>query len=424
MDTKFSDIKPIIAPGVTLATAGVLLTALTLGSFIYLTAPYIGFELSFPFALLMAATISSTDSASVFSILRTRRQGLGENLRPMLELESGSNDPTAYVLVILLINALGEGSASINVGGAILVFIVQMAIGAVAGLVFGRIAVWVINKISIDNASLYSVLLLAFVFFTFSFTSLVKGNGYLAVYIAGLIVGNNKLANKRTVVTFFDGITWLFQIIMFLMLGLLVDLHKALEPKVLLFGAMAGVFLIVVARPLATFLCLTPFRKLSLQARSYISWVGLRGAVPIIFATYPWVEQIEGAELLFNVVFIMTIISLVVQGTTVSSMAKLLGLSYTERESKFQAALQDKVRSAFTEIGITEQMISAGNTLNKVALPDNTLVVMVCRDGDYFVPRGNTTLQLGDTLLILSDRNDELQAHYKEYGVEDIISFK
>ncbi|MBR4849540.1 MAG: potassium/proton antiporter [Alistipes sp.] len=424
MDTKFSDIKPIIAPGVTLATAGVLLTALTLGSFIYLTAPYIGFELSFPFALLMAATISSTDSASVFSILRTRRQGLGENLRPMLELESGSNDPTAYVLVILLINALGEGSASINVGGAILVFIVQMAIGAVAGLVFGRIAVWVINKISIDNASLYSVLLLAFVFFTFSFTSLVKGNGYLAVYIAGLIVGNNKLANKRTVVTFFDGITWLFQIIMFLMLGLLVDLHKALEPKVLLFGAMAGVFLIVVARPLATFLCLAPFRKLSLQARSYISWVGLRGAVPIIFATYPWVEQIEGAELLFNVVFIMTIISLVVQGTTVSSMAKLLGLSYTERESKFQAALQDKVRSAFTEIGITEQMISAGNTLNKVALPDNTLVVMVCRDGDYFVPRGNTTLQLGDTLLILSDRNDELQAHYKEYGVEDIISFK
>jgi cell volume regulation protein A len=283
--------------------------------------------------------------------------------------------------------------------------------------------VWVINKISIDNASLYSVLLLAFVFFTFSFTSLIKGNGYLAVYIAGLIVGNNKLANKRTVTTFFDGITWLFQIIMFLMLGLLVDLNKALEPRTLLLGAVAGVFLILVARPLASFICLAPFRKFSLQARTYISWVGLRGAVPIIFATYPWVEKIEGAELLFNAVFIMTIISLIVQGTTVSSMAKLLGLSFTEKESKFQNALQDKVRSAFTEIGITEQMLSEGNTLNKVALPDNTLVVMVCRDGDYFVPKGNTSLQLGDTLLILSDRNDELQAHYKEYGVEDIIKF-
>ena len=424
MDTKFSEIRPILPQGITLATAGVLMTALILGGFVYLVAPFIGFELSFPLALLLASTISSTDSASVFSILRTRRQGLSENLRPLLELESGSNDPMAYILVVLLIKMLGGHGEEIGLGGAIVMFIVQMAMGAMIGYLFGRASVWVMNKININNASLYSVLLLACVFFTFSFTSLIKGNGYLAVYIAGLIVGNNKLVNKRTVTTFFDGITWLFQIIMFLMLGLLVNLNEALQPKMLLLGIAAGSFLMLIARPIATFACLIPFRSLSRKARTYISWVGLRGAVPIIFATYPWVAKIDGSEVLFNVVFIMTILSLVVQGTTVSSMAELLGLAYTEKESMFENALQDKVKSAFTEISVTEQMLSVGNTLNKVALPDNTLVVMVCRDGDYFVPKGNAELQMGDKLLILSDRNDELHTHYKEYGVEDIISFK
>ena len=424
MDTKFSEIRPVLPQGITLATAGVLMTALLLGGFIYLVAPWIGFELSFPLSLLLASTISSTDSASVFSILRTRRQGLGENLRPLLELESGSNDPMAYILVILLVKMLGGNGEEIGGGGATLMFVVQMAMGSMIGYLFGRASVWIINKININNASLYSVLLLACVFFTFSFTSLIKGNGYLAVYIAGLIVGNNKLVNKRTVTTFFDGITWLFQIIMFLMLGLLVNLNEALQPRTILLGVTAGAFLMFVARPIATFTCLAPFRSLSRKARTYISWVGLRGAVPIIFATYPWVAKIDGAEVIFNVVFIMTILSLVVQGTTVSSMAELLGLAYTEKESKFEGALQDKVKSAFTEIAVTAQMLSEGSTLNKVSLPDNTLVVMVCRDGDYFVPKGNAELQMGDKLLILSDRNDELQAHYKEYGVEDIISFK
>lgn len=425
MDTKFSEIRPVLAEGITLATVGVFATALLLGGFIYLVAPYIGFELSFPIALLLASTISSTDSASVFSILRTNRQGLRENLRPMLELESGSNDPMAYVLVILLVDMLGaDKGGDFSVASALLMFLVQMGLGALLGYIFGRLAVWVINKINIDNASLYSVLLLAVVFFAFSFTSIIKGNGYLAVYIAGLIIGNNKLANKRTVTTFFDGITWLLQIVMFIMLGLLVDLDKALSSRVLLLGIIAGMFLILVARPLAVHLSLLPFRKLTAKARMYISWVGLRGAVPIIFATYPWVAEIENAELIFNVVFVMTILSLLLQGTSVSTMASSLGLAYKERSSQFEGALQDKVRSAFTEIAVTPQMISAGNTLNKVALPDNTLVVMVCRDGDYFVPRGTTQLQLDDKLLILSDRNDELQVHYKEYGVEDIISFK
>ncbi len=423
MDTKFSEIKPILGPGITLATVGVLLTAFMLGGFIYLTAPYLGFEMSFPITLLLASTMSSTDSASVFSILRTKKQGLRENLRPLLELESGSNDPMAYILVILLLNLVGGGDNTMTAGQSIAMFVLQMVIGAVAGYGFGRATTWTINKINISNTSLYSVLLLAFVFFTFSFTTLIKGNGYLAVYIAGLVVGNHKLVHKRTLVTFFDGVTWLFQIIMFITLGLLVNIDSLLDMKTLMLGIVVGAFMIFLARPLSVMICMAPFRKFSFKARSYIAWVGLRGAVPIIFATYPLVEGVEHAELMFSVVFIVTIISLVVQGTTVSGMANFLGLAYEERSSSFQGALQEKLNSAFTEIELNDQMLSTGDSLSKITLPDNTLVVMVCRDGDYFVPKGHTTLQLGDKLLVLSDRNDELETKYKEYGLEEVIKF-
>ena len=423
MDTKFSEIRPVLAPGIVLATAGVLLTAFIVGGFVFLLAPYLGYEFTFPLALLLAATMSSTDSASVFSILRTKKQGLREHLRPLLELESGSNDPMAYILVILLVRMLSPTEETMGIGASIGMFFVQMIVGALAGYGFGRAAVWTMNKINISNASLYSVLLLAFVFFIFSFTSLVRGNGYLAVYIAGLVVGNHKLVHKRTVVAFFDGFTWLFQIVMFLTLGLLVNLDEMLEWNTLLLGIAVGTFMILIARPAAVMLCMAPFRKFSFKARAYVSWVGLRGAVPIIFATYPLVAGIESAQTMFNVVFIVTIISLVVQGTLVSGMANLLGMAYEEPESSFGDALQDRMKSDFSEVSVNEQMLASGNTLSHITLPENTLVIMACRDGDYFVPKGQTELQVGDKLLVLSDRNEELQTQYKEFGLDEVIKF-
>lgn len=423
MDTKFSEIRPVLAPGIVLATAGVLLTAFIVGGFVFLLAPYLGYEFTFPLALLLAATMSSTDSASVFSILRTKKQGLREHLRPLLELESGSNDPMAYILVILLVRMLSPTEETMGIGASIGMFFVQMIVGALAGYGFGRATVWTINKINISNASLYSVLLLAFVFFIFSFTSLVRGNGYLAVYIAGLVVGNHKLVHKRTVVAFFDGFTWLFQIVMFLTLGLLVNLDEMLEWNTLLLGVAVGTFMILIARPAAVMLCMAPFRKFSFKARAYVSWVGLRGAVPIIFATYPLVAGIESAQTMFNVVFIVTIISLVVQGTLVSGMANLFGIAYEEPESSFGDALQDRMKSDFSEVSVNGQMLASGNTLSHITLPENTLVIMVCRDGDYFVPKGQTELQVGDKLLVLSDRNEELQTQYKEFGLDEVIKF-
>ena len=423
MDTKFSDIKPVLLPGIILATVGVLLTAFILGGFIYGISPWLGVGLSFPLALLLASTMSSTDSASVFSILRTKKQGLNEHLRPLLELESGSNDPVAYILVVLLVGMLSPNKEAVGIGTSIMLFVIQMVVGALAGYSLGRAAVWTINKINISNASLYSVLLLAFVFLIFSFTTLIHGNGFLAVYIAGLVVGNHKIVHKRTVVTFFDGVTWLVQIIMFIMLGLLIDVTELLHPSTLLLGVVTAVFMTFVARPAAVQLCMLPFKQFSRKARTYVSWVGLRGAVPIIFATYPLVDNVPHADLIFNVVFIVTIISLTLQGTTVSGMANALGVARKERESSFGDAFQDRMKSEFTEVDVNEQMLVSGNTLKLINLPPHTLVIMVCRDGDYFVPQGDTELHIGDKLLILSDRNEELQAHYKELGLNEVIKF-
>ncbi len=424
MDTRFSEVRPVMSAGVMLATVGVMLTAFIVAGFVWMVAPLLSISLTFPFALLLAATMSSTDSASVFSILRTKKQGLRENLRPLLELESGSNDPMAYILTVLLVGILsGGGDDGMSVGTSFFMFFVQMFVGALLGYGLGRGAVWVINHINIANTSLYSVLLLASVFLTFSFTSLLQGNGYLAVYIAGLVVGNNKLVHKRTLATFFDSFTWLCQVIMFLTLGLLVNVEELLQPDVVILGCLVGAFMILVARPIAVFACLAPFRKFSTKARLYVSWVGLRGAVPIIFATYPVVEHIEGAEMLFNIVFFVTLISMAVQGTTVSGMANLLGLAYTERESSFNEAMQERMTATFTEVEVNEQMLGCGGKLSDMSLPDNTLVVMICRDGDYFVPKGNTELLEGDKLLVLSDRNEELDSQYKELGLNDILKF-
>ena len=325
MDTKFKEIRPILSPGIVLSTVGVFLTALFTGLFIWYLSGMSWTNIHFPLitSLLLASTMSSTDSASVFAILRSQKMNLKHNLRPMLELESGSNDPMAYMLTIVLIQFIqSDGMGTGNIIGS---FIIQFLVGAAAGYILGKLAILILNKINIDNQSLYPILLLTFVFFTFAITDLLRGNGYLAVYIAGMMVGNHKITFRKEIATFMDGLTWLFQIIMFLMLGLLVNPHEMIEVAVV--ALLIGVFMIVIGRPLSVFLCLLPFRKITLKSRLFVSWVGLRGAVPIIFATYPVVANVEGSNMIFNIVFFITIVSLIVQGTSVSFVARLLHLS-------------------------------------------------------------------------------------------------
>ena len=280
MDTKFTEIRPILTPGIVLSTVGVLLTALFTGLFIWWISGMSWSNIYLPLttSLLLASTMSSTDSASVFAILRSQKMNLKYSLRPMLELESGSNDPMAYMLTIVLIQFLQ--SSGMGAGAILGSFAVQFLVGAAAGYGLGKLAILILNKINVDNQALYPILLLSFVFFTFAITDRLHGNGYLAVYIAGIMVGNNKIMYRKEIATFMDGLTWLFQIIMFLMLGLLVNPHEMLE--IACVALLIGIFMIVIGRPLSVFLCLLPFRKITFKSRLFVSWVGLRGAVPIL----------------------------------------------------------------------------------------------------------------------------------------------
>ncbi len=417
MDTHYREIKPILAPGVTLATLGVLMTTIITGLFIYSLSDLLpgNFQLGLLESMLLAAVMSSTDSASVFSILRSKGISLKERLRPTLELESGSNDPMAYMLTILLIQVIEIGV--IDWPHSIVLLFMQLSIGAAAGFALGYAIVWIINRINVPNESLYPVLLFSCVFFVFAFTNLLQGNGYLAVYIAGLVVGNRKLMHKRSLTTFFDGFTWLFQIVMFLTLGLLVNPSEL--SAVAGVGLLVAIFMIVVSRPISVFACLLPFRRFTTRARVYISWVGLRGAVPIIFATYPLMSaEIPNARMIFNIVFFVTIVSLLVQGTTVSAMARWLGLvGKSEEKEIFNVALPDEIKSAMSEIELTDEALSGGNKLMNLSLPDNTLVVMVKRREQYFVPKGHTHLQSGDRLLVISDNDEELRKSYESLGI-------
>lgn len=424
MDTRFSEIKPVALKGIILATVGVLLTAVFTAIFIYYLTNSVIKTVTFTFveSLLLASVMSSTDSASVFAILRSKGLSLKENLRPLLELESGSNDPMAFMLTIVLIQLLQ--SPEINGWSVLLLFLKQLILGALVGFILGKLSVRMINKINLDNDALYSVLLLTVMFFLFGFTSFIGGNGYLAVYTGGLMVGNHRFVHKRSSLKFFDGLTWLFQIIMFLALGLLVNPSDLLPIAGI--GILIGLFMILISRPLSVLLSLLPFRKMTLKARLFTSWVGLRGAVPIIFATYPWISEVPQAKMMFNIVFFITILSLVIQGTTVSLMANWLGLSLPvlpKRQLKeFDVEFSEDIKSAMCEITVTDKMLTEGNRVMDISLPDKTLLVMVKRKRKYFIPRGNTNLEQGDSLLIITDNEEAMRETYKQLGVQEPIS--
>ena len=405
MDTSFKDIKPVLKPGIALSTIGVLLTTLFTGLFIWWLSGMSWTNIHFPLipSLLLAATMSSTDSASVFAILRSQKINLKRNLRPMLELESGSNDPMAYMLTIVLTQL--SQSAGMGWGQIAGSFVVQFLVGAAAGYLLGKLAVIMLNRLNIDNQSLYPILLLAFVLFTFSITSLLNGNGYLAVYIAGMMVGNHKIAYKKETSTFMDGLTWLFQIIMFLCLGLLVNPHEMLQVAAV--ALLIGIFMILVGRPISVYLSLLPFGKgINHKSRLFISWVGLRGAVPIIFATYPVVAEVPGANNIFNIVFFITILSLIIQGTSVSYIARILGLSIPQEKTgnDFGIELPEELGSELREITVTSDLLMQGDTLRHMKLPQGTLVMIVKRGDEYLIPNGTLKLHMGDKLLLISER--------------------
>ncbi|MCM1163498.1 MAG: potassium/proton antiporter [Muribaculaceae bacterium] len=420
MGTRISAIRPVIAPGLVLSTAGVLLTALVTGLFIWWLSGMSWTNIHFAFipSLLLASTMSSTDSASVFGILGSQKVGLRHNLRPMLELESGSNDPMAYMLTLLLIEALtmdGNLSAGRIVGELLL----QFGVGIAGGFVMGKLTLKLIalytrigrkagySEDATQAVSMISILMIGCVFLTYSLTSSLSGNGYLAVYLCGIMIGNSTIPGHRGISKFMDGLTWLAQIVVFLMLGLLVNPHEMIGVAAV--SLLIGMFMIIVGRPLSVMLSLAPFRKIGMKSKLFVSWVGLRGAVPIIFATYPVVADIEGAGQIFNIVFFVTILSLIVQGTTVITCAHKLGLVTDDSAEgdDFGVELADELPTSLQTMTLTEKSLSTGNTLRDMHLPAGSLVMMIKRGNRYIVPNGTRHLQPGDKLLIIKEERME-----------------
>lgn len=399
LDTKIESIKPVLKDGIALATVGVLITAALAGTF---AAYVLGF--TWTEGLLLGAVISSTDAAAVFSILRSRNVGLKGHVRPLLEFESGSNDPMAYFLTVSLIDIVKDPETSILL--LIPKFFIGMIIGGVCGYFGGRAMTLVINKIKLEVDGLYPVLILALVFFVFSFTDRIGGNGFLAVYVSGIILGNSNFIHKKSLIRFYDGQAWLMQIVMFLALGLLVypSPLKPIIPQ----GLLIAAFLIVVARPVAVFISLSRAQDLNWRKKLFLSWVGLRGAAPIVFATYPMLAGVHYAGTIFNLVFFISATSVLLQGTTLPLMAKWLHVSVPEklkRKFPLDIELKEDLKSTLVEVDVLPTSPSVGRQVVDLRLPKSAMIVLIHRDGKYLTATGETVIEARDHLLVLTDKS-------------------
>ncbi len=402
LETRWESIKPVVWHGITLSTVGVFLTAVSVGIFVWAITDFTFFE-----GLLLGSIVSSTDAAAVFSILRARNLGLKKNIRATLELESGSNDPMAYFLTVAVMGLILSGEQS--AASIIPLFIRQVIIGVALGLLIGKLGKEIINRISLDYAGLYPVLVIALMFFTFSATDFLGGNGFLAIYLCAIYLGNQYLIHKKTILQVFDGMAWLMQIVLFLTLGLLVFPSQIIP--VMGLGLLVSAFLMLVARPFAVFACLLPFR-VRLKSITFISWVGLRGAVPIVFATYPLLAGIDKSQMIFNVVFFISLTSVLLQGTTLRFFANRLHVSVPEKarhRTPPDVELSDTLKSELTEIEIDESSAAAGKRILDIGFPRAALIALIKRNGTFITPNGSTVIETGDTLVIIAENSDSLK---------------
>lgn len=413
LETRWEVIKPVLWHGIALSTAGVLLTALSVGVFVWAIT-----GLTFYEGLLLGAIVSSTDAAAVFSILRSQHIGLKKNIRATLELESGSNDPMAYFLTIAVMGLVTKEVNSLP--GLILMFFRQFLIGGAAGLLAGKLGKELINRINLDFSGLYPVIVIGIMFFTFSVTDFIGGNGFLAVYLSAVFLGNQYLMHKKTILQVYDGIAWLMQIVLFLTLGLLV-FPSQIWP-LLGTGLLVSGFLMFVARPLSAFISLLPFR-IRPKNIAFMSWVGLRGAVPIVFATYPLLAGVSDSQLIFNLVFFISLTSVLLQGTSLSFMARLLHVSIPEKAKQRtppDIELSDTVKSELAEIFIDERSPAAGKRIVELGFPRAALIVIIKREGRFITPNGSTVIEPGDRLVIIAETTESLKTVHECLGSPEI----
>jgi cell volume regulation protein A len=351
--------------------------------------------------LLLGSIVSSTDAAAVFSVLRSRNVSLKPPLKPLLEFESGSNDPMAVFLTIGFISLLGN--KELVVADLLPMFALQMPLGALIGWIMGKGMVLAINRSRLEYDGLYPVLSLALVLFAYSFTDLIGGNGFLAAYLAGLTMGNSRFVHKASLMRFHDGLAWLMQIVMFLALGLQVFPSRLIP--IIGIGLLVSLFLMLVARPLAVFLTLA-FTRMSWKDKTLISWGGLRGAVPIILGTFPILAGVPQADMIFHLVFFIVLTSVLLQGTSLPAAARWLGLESSRPSAQqFSLPLEPpaSIRTGLAEIMIPPTSRAAGKQIVELELPKEVVIMMIARDKYAFIPTGRSFIHPHDKLLVFAD---------------------
>ena len=397
--TSWSDIKPIVTQGVVLSTLGVLLTA------VVVAIPIAMFPgVSYKDAFLLGSIISSTDAAAVFSILRTQKVGVKGKLKPLLEFESGSNDPMAVFLTLTAI--IWISTPDVPVGELAIRFVVQMLAGGLMGVIMGRFACYMIQRLRVTNEALYPVWGIAIVLITFGLTETVYGNGYLSVYVCGIVMGGREFLYKYSLQKFHEGFAWLMQITMFLVLGLLVDPSDLIDFSVIGAGLLISCALMFLARPVAVFIG-SMFSKFNVREKLFISWTGLRGAVPIILATYPLTNGHPQAMYMFNVIFFVVLTSVLIQGKTLAFAAKLLKLDAPVRETKSYPLAFDRTPGTGSEetqeVDLFEDYEIVGKCVKDLRFPEGVTILLINRETKFLIPKGNTKLQAGDTLLLFGE---------------------
>ncbi len=399
LETKWRDVKPVMWTAFSLSTLGVLLTTATLGAFVHFF-----FQLPVLESLLIGAIISSTDAAAVFSVLRARGTKLKGKIKPLLELESGSNDPAAIILTIILIQLIQ--AQDVSASNIIFFLVLQLLLGAAIGFGAGKLLSLAFNKFSFSYPSLYPVFAIASAIFVYALAASLGASGILAVYIAAVILGNSEFIQKRSLIRFFDGLALLGQIVMFLTLGLLV--YPSQLYNVIGAGLILSAVLIFLARPIGVFISML-ISKFKLNEKMFISWVGLRGAVPIILATFPLTAGLEISPYIFNLIVFITLTSALVQGWSIPLMARIFGVrgeNIVNTNLPIEMTDAEKTNNDLLDLIIPQNSAVAGKSLAELSLPPESLITVIYRDNDYVVPSGGSILEEGDTILVLVNKDN------------------
>ena len=413
--TNWSMAKPVAIPSILLSTLGVVFTAGLTGVFCFLV-----FKTTLLEGLLIGSIVGSTDAASVFAILRSQRLNLKGSIASMLELESGSNDPCAYMLTTIVLGIMSNS----NNGNIFIMVLSQILLGGMVAVVLAKLSIYLLRHFKFEIEGFYPIFMTAIAVLAYSLSEYLGGNGYLCVYITGIIIGNAKIPHKKSIFQFLDGISWLMQIMLFFLLGLLAFPSKI--PLVIGKGILISIFMILVARPVAIFSILYWF-KVPIKQQIFIAWVGIRGAASIVFAIFAETYGVSMNNDIFHIIFFIALFSVVVQGTITPKLAKKLDLIDNEESvfKTFNDYKEDKSTS-LVEFTIDEHNIIANKTIMDANIPEDILVVMIKRNGDVFVPNGSTEVLPGDILVLsgnklkhFNENHEDKSTTLTEFSVEE-----